>query len=68
MDFIMGLLLSASNKNAIRVIVDRLTKSAHFLDIHDAWGIERLARLYVKEIVRLHGIPRDIVSGRDWGF
>jgi len=43
MDFIMGLPLLASKKNAIWTIVDRLTKSAHFLPIHDIWGIERLA-------------------------
>ena len=62
MDFIMGLPLSTSRKNAIWVIVDRLTKSANFIPIHDTWGVERLAQLYVKEIVRLHGIPKDIVS------
>ena len=48
--------------------MDRLTKSAHFLLIHDTWGIERLAHLYVKEIVRLHRIPKDIVSDRDRRF
>jgi len=62
MDFMMGLPFSASKNDAIWVIVDRLTKSAHFLLIHDTWGIERLAQFYVKEIVRLHGIPKDIVS------
>ena len=65
MDFVIGLPLSASKKNAIWVIVDRLTKSVHFLPITDTWGIERLAQLYVKEIVRLHGIPLSIVSNRD---
>ena len=68
MDFIMGLLLSVSKKNAIWVIVDRLTKSAHFLPIHDTWSIERLAQLHVKEIVQLHEIPKDTVSDRDWRF
>jgi len=64
----MGLPLSVSKKNAVWVIVDRLTKSAHFIPIHDTWGIERLAQLYVKEIVRLHGTPKDIVSDRDQRF
>ena len=68
MDFIMELPLPASKKNAIWVIVDRLTKSAHFLPICDTWGIERLAQLYAKEIVRLHEIPKDIVSDRDRRF
>ena len=41
MDFVMGLPLSASKKNAIWVIVNRRTKSAHFLPIKDTWGVER---------------------------
>ena len=61
MDFSMGLPLSGSKKNTIRVIVDRLTKSAHFLPIWDTWGVERLAQLYVKDIVQLHEIPSNIV-------
>ena len=65
MDFVMGLPLSASKKNAIWVIVDRLTKSAHFLPIKDTWRVEKLAQLHVKEIVRLHGSLLDIVSDRD---
>jgi len=50
-DFVMGLPLSASQKNAIWVIVDWLTKLAHFLSIKDTWGVEKLAQLYVKEII-----------------
>jgi len=50
MDLIMGLPHSDSKKNAIWVIIDRLTKFAYILPIHDTWGIERLAQLYVKEI------------------
>ena len=68
MDFAMGLPLSASKKNAIWAIVDRLTKSAHFLPVKGTRGVERLAQLYVKEIVHLHGIPLDIVSDRDQRF
>ena len=62
MDFVMGFPLFASNKNVIWVIVDRLTKSTHFIPIHYTWGVERLAHLYVKEIIRLHGMPKDIMS------
>ena len=51
MDLIMGLPLSVSKKNTIWVIVDKLTKSAHFIPIHDIWGVKRLALLYVKEVV-----------------
>jgi len=68
MDFVMGLPLSTSKKNAIWVIVDWLTKSTHFLPIKDTWGVEKLAQLYVKGIVRLHRIPLDIVSDRDQRF
>jgi len=68
MDFIVGLPLFASNKNAIWVIVGRLTKYTHFITIYGTWGVERLAQFYIKEIVRLHGIPKDIVSDRDQRF
>ena len=68
MDFVMGLLLFASKKNAICVIVDRLTKSAHVLPFRDTQLVEKLAQLYVKEIFQFHGIPTDIVSDRDQRF
>jgi len=68
MNFVMDLPLSASKKNAIWVIVDQLTKSAHFLPIRDTWGVEKLAQLYVKEIVGLPGIPLNIVLDRDQRF
>jgi len=51
MDFVMGLPLSDSKKNAIWVIMDRLTKSAYFIPIHDTWAVERLAQMYVKKII-----------------
>ncbi|EOY04000.1 Uncharacterized protein TCM_019247 [Theobroma cacao] len=68
MDFVLGLPQTQSGKDAIWVIVDRLTKSAHFLAIHSTYSIERLARLYIDEIVRLHGVPVSIVSDRDPRF
>ena len=54
--------------DAIWVVVDRLTKSAHFLPIKVNFFLERLAKLYIDEIVRLHGIPVSIVSDRDTRF
>jgi len=48
--------------------VNRLTKSAHFIPIHETWGVDKLAQLYAKEIVRLHDIPKDIVSDIDQRF
>lgn len=68
MDFITGLPRTPSSKNAIWVVIDRLVKVAHFLLIKDNWAIEDLAKLYQKEIIRLHGVPIDIVSDRDPRF
>ncbi|XP_057250001.1 transposon Ty3-I Gag-Pol polyprotein [Beta vulgaris subsp. vulgaris] len=65
MDFVMGLPLTKSAKNAIWVIVDRLTKSARFIAMKDTWSMQQLASAYVREVVRLHGVPKDIVSDRD---
>ena len=48
--------------DAIWVIVDRLTKSAHFLAIRNNYSLNRLAELYVDEIIKLHGVPVSIVS------
>ncbi|XP_012481045.1 uncharacterized protein LOC105795942 [Gossypium raimondii] len=64
MDFVTGLPLSMSKKNAIRVIVDRLTKSAHFIAVRTDWLLQKLAEVYICEIVRLHGIQASIIS--DW--
>ena len=50
------------------VIVDRLTKCAHFIPLKTGFTMEKLAQTYVEEIVRLHGIPLSIVSDRDPRF
>ncbi|WRX23577.1 Reverse transcriptase domain - like 10 [Theobroma cacao] len=68
MDFVLGLPRTQRGKDAIWVIVDRLTKSAHFLAVHSTYSIEKLAQLYIDEIVRLHGVPVSIVSDRDPRF
>ena len=68
MDFVTGLLPSHRKHDAIWVIVDRLTKSAHFLPIHTTDTVDKLSRLYVREIIRLHGVPVSIVSDRDPRF
>nr|GEW43969.1 putative reverse transcriptase domain-containing protein [Tanacetum cinerariifolium] len=51
----------AIGHDAIWVIVDRLTKSAHFLAIHKDYKMERYARLYINEIVERHGVPASII-------
>ncbi|WMV54884.1 hypothetical protein MTR67_048269, partial [Solanum verrucosum] len=65
MDFVSGLPRTQRNHDAIWVIVDRLTKSAHFLTIKMDYSLEHLAELYINEIVKLHGIPVSIISDRD---
>ena len=54
--------------DTIWVIVDRLTKSAHFLPIKETDDMDVLARLYLKEIVSRHGVPISIISDRDSRF
>lgn len=50
------------------MIVDRLTKSAHFLPIKEMYSLVKLVKLFVDEIVRLHGVPVSIVSNKDARF
>ncbi|GJV67437.1 reverse transcriptase domain-containing protein [Tanacetum coccineum] len=68
MDFISKLPRTSSGHDSIWVIIDRLTKSAHFLAIREDYKIERLARLYINEIVARHGVPVSIISDRDSYF
>ena len=64
MDFVSGLPRTSSGYDAIWVIVDRLTKIAHFLPIKKTYSTDRLARLYVNRIIYLHGVLESIVSDR----
>ncbi|GJX72929.1 reverse transcriptase domain-containing protein [Tanacetum coccineum] len=68
MDFITKLPKSKSGHDAIWVIVDRLTKSAHFQAIREDYSTEKLAKIYVDEIVARHGVPVSIISDRDGRF
>ena len=68
MDFITKLPKCSSGYDTIWVIVDRLTKSAHFIPIKESYKMERLARIYIQEVVRLHGVPVSIISDRDSRF
>ncbi|GKB29645.1 putative reverse transcriptase domain-containing protein [Tanacetum coccineum] len=65
MDFVSRLPIMPSGYDSIWVIVDRLTKSAHFLPMKTTDSIEKLAQLYLKEIVSKHGVPTSIISDRD---
>ena len=65
MDFVTGLPKTPKNHDSVWVVVDRLTKSAHFIPVRVMYSMDQLAELYVKEIMRLHGIPQSIVFDRD---
>ncbi|GJY52443.1 putative reverse transcriptase domain-containing protein [Tanacetum coccineum] len=68
MDFITKLPKTSSGHDIIWVIVDRLTKSAHFIPTRETDSMETLTRLYIKEIVSRHGVPISIISDRDSHF
>ncbi|WVZ95373.1 hypothetical protein U9M48_041145 [Paspalum notatum var. saurae] len=64
MDFIVGLPRTPKGNDSIWVIVDRLTKSAHFIPVKATHNAPRLAELYIQNVLRLHGVPISIVSDR----
>ncbi|KAJ0435523.1 putative nucleotidyltransferase, Ribonuclease H [Helianthus annuus] len=68
MDFVTGLPRSQRGNDTIWVIVDRLTKSAHFLAIRETDKFSTLAEIYLKEVVSRHGVPTSIISDRDARF
>jgi hypothetical protein len=68
MDFIVGLPRTQSGYDSIWVLVDLLTKVAHFIPIKTTYSRPQLAELYMLEIVCLHGVPKKIVSDRGTQF
>jgi hypothetical protein len=64
MDFIVGLPRTSRGYNSIWVIVDRLTKSAHFILVTTTYRVGQYVELYISHIVRYHGIPKTIISDR----
>jgi hypothetical protein len=68
MDFVVGLPRSPRGKDAIWVVIDRLTKVALFIPMKQTSSAADLVPLYIKEVVRLHGVPKSIVSDRDSKF
>ncbi|GJZ76919.1 reverse transcriptase domain-containing protein [Tanacetum coccineum] len=65
MDFVTKLPKTSSDHDTIWVIVDRLTKSTHFLPMKETYSMEKLTRLYLKEVVSRHGVPVSIISDRN---
>jgi len=68
MDFVTSLPNTPREHDAIWVVVDRLTKSAHFIPINISFPVAQLAEIYIHNIVKLHGVPSSIVSDRDLRF
>ena len=61
MDFMVGLPLTRRKHDSVWVLVDRLTKSGHFLPVRTDYSLDKFTELYIKEIVLLHGIPMSII-------
>ena len=68
MDFVTHLPRTRWRHESVWVIEDRLTKSAHFLAVRMTFTLKEFYQLYIREIVRLHGVPVSIISDRDPRF
>jgi hypothetical protein len=64
MDFIMGLPMTAHKFDSIWVIVDRLSKYAHFIPVNTKYKVQRYAEIYIAHMLCLHGVPKTIISDR----
>ena len=65
MDFITSLPRTKYQHEYIMVVMDTLTKSTHFIPIQSTFGTNKVENVFMKEIVRLHGVPKMIISDRD---
>lgn len=68
MDFITGLPKTVKQHDSIMVIVDRLTKVTHFIPVKSTFSASDVAKVFIRDVVRLHGVPKKIVSDRDAKF
>jgi hypothetical protein len=64
MDFIVGLPLTTRRHDSIFVVVDTLIKSSHFIPMRMTYRAPEIARVFINNIVRLHGVPKRIISNR----
>jgi hypothetical protein len=68
LDFITGLPKTQKQNDSIMVVIDKLSKSAHFIPIKTTFKAINIAEIFMKEIFRLHGIPKLVISDRDVKF
>eukprot|EP00253_Pinus_taeda_P033055 PITA_33055 len=68
LDFVGGLPMTFQRHDCIMVVVDKLTKSAHFIPVNTTFEASAVAQIFLKEVIRLHGVPRKIISDRDACF
>jgi hypothetical protein len=68
MDFITGLSTLTKQNDAIMVVVDKLSKYSHFIPVKSTYKVIDIAQIFIKEVFRLHGMPKEIVSNRDTKF
>ena len=68
MDFIVGLPNTSQKQDSIWVIIDRLTKTAHFLPVHTTYSTKKYAEIYLDQVICLHGVPKTIISDRGAQF
>ena len=68
MDFIMGLPKIRKNNDSIMVVVDKLSKSTHFIPVQSTYRAMQISHIFMQNIFRLHGLPKTIISGCDVKF
>jgi hypothetical protein len=64
MEFILGFSLMTRRKDSIFLVVDTLTNSANFIPVHTTFQVPEIARIFISDVVRLHGMPKRIISDR----
>ncbi|KAA3484380.1 Gag protease polyprotein [Gossypium australe] len=67
-EWVMSISLWKRKKDSVWFILDRLAKAAHFLPVKTNYSLQKLAKLYISKILRLHGVPVSIISDKDPRF